>query len=217
MIALAGVSKAYGATTVLTGVDLAVEAGAMTLVTGPSGSGKTSLLNLMSALDRPDAGSVTVGDLDLTRLRARDLTRYRAALGLVFQRSGLLAGLTARENILVGHRLTGARVDDGWVSSLAARLGVDRLLDRRAGALSGGQAQRVAVVRALAHRPELVLADEPTAAVDSEAKAVIHDVLRSLVDEHSTTVVVVSHDELSASYADVTVRLLDGAILQEGP
>ncbi|GAB3865421.1 ABC transporter ATP-binding protein [Nocardioides maradonensis] len=216
MIRIEGVSKAYGTTRVLSDVSVDVEEKRLTLITGPSGSGKTTLLNLVAAIDRPDTGSVQVGDHRVTDLRGRDRSRYRAAVGLVFQRSGLLGGLTARQNIEVGHRLNRSRVDEGWLADLADRLGVAHVLDQLAAGLSGGQAQRVALLRAVAHRPELVLADEPTAAVDSEAKGAIHDLLRWLVDRHGVTVVVVSHDEISSTYADRVVRLVDGRLTTPG-
>ena len=211
-VSATGIHKSFGRTPVLKDVSFVAEPHRLTLLTGPSGSGKTTLLNVVAGLDSPDRGSVTVGGVDVTGLRAKGRVAYRAGLGLVFQRSGLLGGLTARQNVEVGHALTGRTHTPAWTRLVADRLGVTGILDQRASGLSGGQAQRVALLRALAHQPALLLADEPTAAVDTGSKHDIHNLLRWLTDEHGTTVVLVSHDAISSEYADTTVRLVDGVV-----
>ncbi len=210
------VSKSYLGTTVLHVVDLDVSSGSLTVLTGPSGSGKTTLLNLVSSLDRPDVGEITVGDVDVAGLTDKERTRFRAGHGHVFQRSGLLGGLTIRENIEAGHTITGRPVDAGWVSHLIDRLEISDVLDARASRVSGGQAQRAALVRALAHRPSVVFADEPTASLDTTSTHTIHELLRDISLTEGTTTLMVSHDEISTQYATHSVRLVDGRIHETG-
>lgn len=211
-IRIEGLVKSYLGTRVLHDVSLTVPAGGLTVLTGPSGSGKTTLLNLVAALDRPDAGRVLVGDAVVTAMPRRQRDRYRAGCGHVFQRSGLLGGLTLRENIMTGHALTGRAVDHAWVRHLVARLGVLDVLDAPASRVSGGQAQRAALVRALAHRPGHLFADEPTASLDTSSTHVVHELLHEVAAEEGTTVLLVSHDPVSTGYADHLVRLRDGRL-----
>ena len=208
------VRKSYVGSEVLHGVSATVGAGSFTLLTGPSGSGKTTLLNLVAGLDVPDAGLVTVGDVEVTTLSPDARAHFRAGVGLVFQRSGLLGGLTARENIELGHIVTRHRTEEQWITELTERLGIGALLDAPATTLSGGQAQRVALARALAHRPAVVFADEPTASVDAATTAQIHDLLRSLAHKQGTTVLMVSHDAISRTYADAVITMVDGQIAE---
>jgi putative ABC transport system ATP-binding protein len=214
-IEVVDVRKSFLGTEVLRGVSLAVPAGAFTLVSGPSGSGKTTLLNIACGIDVADAGQVTVAGLELGAASAAERTRFRAGNGVVFQRSGLLGGLTARQNIELGHALTRQPVESAWVRDLAERLGVAGVLDARATRLSGGEAQRVALIRALAHRPSLLFADEPTAAVDGSTKRAIHELLVGVCREEGTTVLMASHDAVSREYADQVVTLVDGRIASE--
>lgn len=212
-ITVADVHMSYLGAEVLHGVSAEAALGKLTLLRGPSGSGKTTLLNLIGALDRPDSGTIVVGGDDVTALSGRTRTNFRAGLGLVFQRSGLIRGLTARENIEVPHILSGHGVDRSWVNKLAANLGVADVLDQSSQTLSGGQAQRIAVIRALAHRPSVVLADEPTASVDGDAKVAIHRVLKSVTRSEGAAVLLVSHEGMSSEYADVIVHLEGGSIV----
>ncbi|WP_370291142.1 ABC transporter ATP-binding protein [Nocardioides sp.] len=212
MITARAVAKSYLGVEVLHDVDLHVPAGSFALLTGPSGSGKTTLLNLLAALDAPDGGSIRVDDTEVTALRGRQRARHRARHGHVFQRSGLLAGLTLRENIEAAHLLAGHPVDLEWVDHLAERLGVRALLDVTASRVSGGQGQRAALIRSLAHRPPLLFADEPTASLDTASKHTIHEVLREVVANEGTTVLMVSHDAISLDYATDVTRLVDGGV-----
>ncbi len=207
-----GVVKSYLGTPVLRDVSVTVGSGSLTVLTGPSGAGKTTLLNLVSALDTPDSGTITVGGTDVGGLAPRARAAFRAPYGHVFQRSGLLGGLTVRENIEAPHALTGQRVDPAWVHLLVAHLGLTELLDTRAHRISGGQAQRAALVRALAHRPTILFADEPTASLDTASKHLIHEMLRDIAATEGTTVLMVSHDEISTQYASATIGLVDGRV-----
>lgn len=203
------VTKSYLGTLVLDRVSVQVPPGSLTVLTGPSGSGKTTLLNLVSTLDLPDAGTIVVGGTEVSSLSRRDRDRFRARNGYVFQRSGLLRGLTVRENIHAGHELTGQRVDAAWTGRLVERLGLADVLDVPASRVSGGQAQRTALVRALAHRPAYLFADEPTASLDTVTTRDIHELLHDVARD-GTTVLMVSHDELSTTHADTVLRLVDG-------
>lgn len=215
-ISVRDVTKSHGGTVVLKGVNLAVRPGSFTVLSGPSGSGKTTLLNLVSGMDAPDSGAVIVAGIEITSLTARDRERFRAGCGHVFQRSGLLGGLTLRENIEAVHALTGQKVDPAWVLRLASRLGIVDVLDTPARRVSGGQAQRAAIVRALAHRPDFVFADEPTASLDSASKRAVHDLLSDAAAQEGMTVLMVSHDAVSHQYANDEVTLVDGHITTAG-
>lgn len=204
-------TKRYLAKTVFSNLSLDIEPGKLTLVTGPSGSGKTTLLNIMSGVDLPNSGEVIVGGNDITKLTSRGRSQYRAATGQIFQDSGLISGLTAKDNIQLVHDLSEQQVDEEWTGYLLGRLGISDLMDNRATHLSGGQAQRVALVRALAHFPRIVFADEPTASLDTESKKDVHETLRFVADT-GATVVMVSHEEMSKDYADRTIEMKDGVI-----
>lgn len=209
-------TKRYmGSEAVFSALSLNIQPGQLTLITGPSGSGKTTLLNIISGLDTPDEGAVWVDGVDITKLSKAERTQYRAASGLIFQRSGLLAGLTARENIDAIRTLSGYETDEGWTLELARKFRVDHVLGQKAAHLSGGQAQRVAMIRALAHDPGLVFADEPTASLDSESRHEVYDALRTTADR-GATVVMASHDETSKHYANRVVEMRDGKIVNRG-
>ena len=205
-----GVSKSYLGAAVLKNVSLSVHTGEFVLITGPSGSGKTTILNSLSGLDRPDSGSVNVRGKDIVTLTDKDRAAYRAANGMIFQRSGLMSGMTVRDNIHMTHDLTERSVDREWLHYVVSELAISSLMDKRANQVSGGQAQRIAIARALAHNPELIFADEPTAALDSEATTDVHRVLRNVVDQGTASVVMVSHDESAKEYADGIFEIRDG-------
>lgn len=198
---------------VVHGVDLAIQSGALTLITGPSGSGKTTMMNVLGALKRPTSGSVKFGGQELTVLTDDQLTFWRGKnTGFAFQRSGLIPGLTASENIDAPHSLIGNPIDREWTDQVCADLGISNLLDRKPGQLSGGQQQRVAIARAMAHKPSVLFPDEPSAPLDTKSKVEVHESIQSLVTDLGTTVVMVSHDPLSEDYANITVRMVDGEI-----
>ena len=204
--------KTYGATSALAGVSVALPAGVLAAVTGRSGSGKTTLLHVLSGLAAPDAGRVVVAGRELTGLDdAGRAEARRALMGFVFQRANLLPALTVAENVAVPLLLAGARRPEvrRRTTEVLEQVGLGDRLASYPAELSGGEAQRVAVARAVAGRPAVVWADEPTGALDSAAATGVLDLLRSLVDAGST-VVVVTHDRDVAARADVEVVLADG-------
>ena len=205
-----GISKSYLGAAVLKNVSLSVHTGEFVLITGPSGSGKTTILNALSGLDRPDSGSISVRGKDIVSMTDREREAYRADNGMIFQRSGLMDVMTVRNNIRSGHNLTEHSIDEEWLDYVVSELAISGLMNKKANQVSGGQAQRIAIARALAHNPELIFADEPTAALDSEATADVHRVLRNVVDQGTASVVMVSHDESAKDYADNIFEIRDG-------
>jgi putative ABC transport system ATP-binding protein len=213
------VVKAYAANPALRGVDLQVEAGEVVAVLGPSGSGKSTLLHCLGGLTRPDAGEVHFAGrrLDVLSEKERTLLR-RSAIGVVFQYGQLVPELSALENValplLLGRRGRGPA--EAAAGTWLERLGVADVSGQRPGQLSGGQQQRVALARALVTEPRLVVADEPTGALDSLASEQVMELLTSVARESGTTVVLVTHDLRVASYADREVLLRDGSLTSAG-
>ena len=174
---------------------------------GPSGSGKSTLMHCCAALDSATSGAVFVGDTDLSRLKDKELTRLRRdQIGFVFQSFNLVPTLTAEENILLPLSIAGRKPDKEWYSTVIDTVGLGDRLDHRPNQLSGGQQQRVAVARALASRPSIVFADEPTGNLDSRSGAEVLSLLRRSVDEFGQTIVMVTHDPVAAAFTD-RVRL----------
>jgi putative ABC transport system ATP-binding protein len=219
-VVLDGIRATYGEgtrrLTALDDVSVAFERGTFAAVMGPSGSGKSTLLHCAAGLDRPVAGSVTVDGVVLDQLSEDDLTRLRRdRIGFVFQAFNLVSSLTAEQNVALPLRLAGRRPP---ASDLVAALEAVGLGDRRRhrpSELSGGEQQRVAIARALISRPAVVFADEPTGALDSATSRNILELLRTLVDEHHQTVVMVTHDPVAAARADRVVFLADGRIVED--
>ncbi|MEU5899503.1 MULTISPECIES: ABC transporter ATP-binding protein [Streptomyces] len=200
----------------LDGVDIAFRQGEFTAIMGPSGSGKSTLMHCVAGLDSFTSGSVRIGTTELGRLDDRQLTELRRdRIGFVFQAFHLLPTLTALENITLPLTIAGRRPDRRWLDHVIAMVGLTGRLHHRPGELSGGQQQRVAVARALAARPSIVFADEPTGNLDSRAGAEILGFLRDSVRELGQTVVMVTHDPVAAGYADRAVFLADGRIVDE--
>lgn len=204
-------TKRYLGAVVLDNVSLGIFPNEFIVINGPSGAGKTTLLNMMSGIDVPEEGSVRVGEKDITKLSRKKRQEFRACNGQIFQRSGLLNGLTAEENIHSVHDLVGNNIDTNWFDYLVSELSVGDVLKKPISQLSGGQAQRIGIIRALAHHPRLVFADEPTASLDSDSKRDVYDLLRKVASNDST-VVMVSHDEISKEYADGVFEMRDGVI-----
>ncbi len=216
----ADVSKIYGSgdaeVRALDHIDVGFAREQFTAIMGPSGSGKSTLLHCLAGLDDVTSGHVYLGDVDITTLHEKALTRLRRdRLGFVFQSFNLLPTLTAIENITLPMTLAGHEPDQAWLDTVVDIVGLRNRLDHRPSELSGGQQQRVAVARALASRPDIIFADEPTGNVDSKAGAEILGFMRRVVDEHAQTIVMVTHDPVAASYADRVVFLADGAIRDE--
>jgi putative ABC transport system ATP-binding protein len=216
----ASVSKSYGhgdaAVHALDDVSVSLAAGEFTAIMGPSGSGKSTLLHVLAGLDRPTSGEIYVGDTEITSLKDKALTLLRRdQIGFIFQSFNLLPTLTAAENIVLPIKIAGRKPDAFWVQSIVETVGLSERLSHRPSQLSGGQQQRVAAARALASRPQIVFADEPTGALDSRSGAELLGFLRTAVNELSQTVVMVTHDASAAAYADRVVFLADGKIVDE--
>ena len=181
---------------------------------GPSGSGKSTLMHCQAGLDTLTSGQVFVGDKDLTKLDDDDLTILRRdRLGFVFQAYNLVPTLTALENITLPRTLAGGAPDPAWLDRIIDTVRLRERLNHRPSELSGGQQQRVAVARALAGKPDIVFADEPTGNLDSKGGTEILGFMKSAVEELGQTIVMVSHDPVAASYADTVIFLNDGQVV----
>jgi putative ABC transport system ATP-binding protein len=210
--------KVYGrgdtAVRALDGVTVDLPSGQLTAIMGPSGSGKSTLMHCLAGLDTLTSGHAIVAGVDLGELSDNALTRVRREhIGFVFQSFNLIPTLTAMENITLPVRLAGGRPDRAWVDEVVATVGLTDRLDHRPSELSGGQQQRVAVARALASRPHVLFADEPTGNLDSHAGGEVLRLLRESVDRYGQTVVMVTHDPIAASWADAALFLADGRIV----
>jgi ABC-type lipoprotein export system ATPase subunit len=213
-----GLVKSYGrgraARRVLDGADLDVRAGELVAIVGRSGSGKSTLLHLLGGLDRPEAGTIEVAGERVDGRPERELTHVRRRkVGFVFQFFHLVPELTGEENVLLPARLPGARNGAlGRGRELIARLGLEDAAQRLPHELSGGEQQRLAVARALVHNPPLVLADEPTGNLDTEAGAAVLGLLRAAAAADGRAVVIVTHDEAATTQADRVLHLRDGRL-----
>jgi putative ABC transport system ATP-binding protein len=208
--------KGDGTVVALDHVDLDLECGAFTAIMGPSGSGKSTLMHCLAGLDELSDGQVFIGDVDLTALSDKRLTLLRRdKVGFIFQAYNLVPTLTAYENITLPNALAGRKGDTAWVDGVISTVGLGDRLQHRPSELSGGQQQRVAVARALASRPEIIFADEPTGNLDSRAGAEILSFMRRAVRELGQTIVMVTHDPVAASYASRVLFLNDGRIVDE--
>jgi len=214
---LEALRKVYGTAdnpvTALDGVTMALPSGTFTAVMGPSGSGKSTLLQCAAGLDRPTDGRVLIAGEPIPAGGEAAVTRFRRErVGFVFQQLNLLPTLTALENVTLPLRLAGRKIDREHAADLLARVGLGDRVHHRPGALSGGQQRRVAIARALVTDPAVVLADEPTGALDSRTAHEVLALLRSCVDDLAQTVVMVTHDPVAAAYADAVVFLVDGRV-----
>jgi putative ABC transport system ATP-binding protein len=210
--------KVYGtgetAVTALDNVTLSVPGGQFTAIMRPSGSGKSTLMHCLAGLDTLTTGQVFIGELELGQLSDRQLTQLRRdRIGFVFQAFNLLPTLTALDNITLPVTLAGAAPDREWLEAVIATVGLSGRLSHRPAELSGGQQQRVAVARALASRPDIVFADEPTGNLDSRSGAEVLRFLRNAQETLHQTIVMVTHDPIAASYADTAVFLSDGRLM----
>jgi putative ABC transport system ATP-binding protein len=212
--------KVYGkgpnAVHALDGVTVDFAAGRFTAIMGPSGSGKSTLMHAVAGLDGLTSGHVFIGGTDLTTLDDRALTSLRRdRIGFVFQAFNLVPTLTALENITLPMALAGRKPDRAWRDEVVRAVGLEQRLRHRPSELSGGQQQRVAVARALAGKPDIVFADEPTGNLDSRTGTEILAFMRQAVRDLGQTIVMVTHDPVAASFADRVVLLADGRIVDE--
>ncbi len=205
----------YGDTVALRGADLQLAAGERVALMGPSGSGKSSLLHCLAGIIRPDLGVVTMEGTRLDALPERARSRRRLErLGVVFQFGDLVPELTLVENVMLPLQLLGRKTREARATAMdqLAALDIDGVADRRTGAVSGGQAQRAAVARALVHRPPIVLADEPTGSLDTVTAEVVLEAMVSLSTQIGAALLVVTHDNLVAAHLDRHVEMRDGAV-----
>ena len=222
MLSVRNVEKMFGSrdsvTRALAGVSFDVAAGEFVGIMGPSGSGKSTLLNCVSTIDTVTSGHILVGGRDITTLSRRQLAKFRRDdLGFIFQDSNLLDTLTGFENISLALTIKGepARAIPGKVNAMAARLGVDAVLQKYPYQMSGGQRQRIAAARAMVTDPKLILADEPTGALDSRSAAVMLEIMEMMSQQLGATIMMVTHDAFAASYTNRVLFIKDGAVFNE--
>lgn len=202
----------------LENIDLAIEEGEFVGIMGPSGSGKSTLLNMVATIDQPTSGSILVNNKNPLEMKHDELAKFRRReLGFVFQDFNLLPTLTVEENIVLPLTLEGTRVKEmeKRVAAVAEKLGISAILNNRIYEISGGQAQRAAIARAIIHRPHMVLADEPTGNLDSKASRTVMEMLEKINKEDSTTMMMVTHDPIAASYTERVVFIKDGKLFNE--
>ncbi len=210
-------SKIYGKgeseVRALDGVTISFPKGKFTAIMGPSGSGKSTLMHCCAGLDEATSGQVFVGDIEITTLAERALTQLRRdRLGFIFQAYNLVPTLNAIENITLPMMLAGRKGDQAWIDEVVSTVGLANRLKHRPSELSGGQQQRVAVARALASRPDIIFADEPTGNLDSKTGAEILSFMKRAATDMGQTIVMVTHDPIAASYTDTVLFLADGKL-----
>jgi len=222
IIEIKNLHKTYNSNSVsvhaVNGVDLSFEEGEFTAIVGPSGSGKTTLLNIIGGLDDATKGTVTIDNIEINKLSAKKLTDFRMKnIGFVFQAYNLIPVLTAKENVEFIMHLQGRKKTDrnARTTELLKAVGLGEMMDRRPSKLSGGQQQRVAVARALASKPKFVLADEPTANLDSKSTENLLDIMEKLNKEEKITFIFSTHDQRVVNKARRVLTLEDGKIIKD--
>ncbi|EPY10918.1 ABC transporter ATP-binding protein [Paenibacillus alvei] len=221
MVEVKNLSKTYEgkvAYQALSNINLGIEQGEFVGIMGPSGSGKTTLMNMIATIDAPSSGQVLIHGNNPFQLSQEKLALFRRReLGFVFQSFNLLNTLTVKENIVLPLTLDGVEVEKlhRKANALAERLGITALLNKRIYEISGGQAQRAAIARAIIHQPKLLLADEPTGNLDSKSSRAVMDTMYQLNKEEGTTMLLVTHDAMAASYCDRVVFIKDGQLHHE--
>ncbi len=215
MIQLHNITKSFGTLQVLKGIDLHIDKGEVVSIVGPSGAGKTTLLQIMGTLDTPDSGSVIVDGIDVTKLKDKDIAKFRNQhLGFVFQFHQLLPEFTALENVCIPALIAGGnkKKAEERAKELLNYLNLSDRASHKPAELSGGEKQRVAVARALINNPAIILADEPSGSLDSKNKAELHQLFFDLRDKFGQTFVIVTHDEELSQITDRTIHIRDGMI-----
>ena len=216
LLEVAGVSKTYGKQAVLKNVSFSMQPGERVALMGPSGSGKSTLLNLLSGIDNPDSGQILLASNDLTQASASTLTHIRRHhISTIFQFFHLLPTLTAAENIELTLQIAGVSTQERKkrVSELLEAVELTSHADAHPDTLSGGESQRIAIARALAHRPKLILADEPTGSLDSKSGQKTLDLLKKLTEKHQIALFLVTHSSKAAAACDRTLNLHDGKLV----
>ena len=197
-------------------IDIEFLEGQFTAIMGPSGSGKSTLLHCLAGLDSPTSGSIYINNIDLSQLNDKQLTKLRRdSFGFVFQAFNLIPTLTAAENISLPSSIAGNSPEEEWLNKIIETLDLNDRLNHRPNELSGGQQQRVAAARALASKPEVIFADEPTGNLDSTSSEELLNFLRTIVSELNQTIIMVTHDPVAASYADRVIFLRDGSVFDD--
>ncbi len=222
LLKIDNIEKYYGTNSNLTkaidNMSFVVEEGEFTAIMGASGSGKTTLLNCISTIDRVSSGHIYMADKDITKLKGNALNKFRREeLGFIFQDFNLLDTLTAYENIALALSIQNVKAKeiDERINAIAEKLGITQLLNKFPYQLSGGEKQRVASARAIVTEPKLILADEPTGALDSKSSRMLLESLRKLNETLNATIIMVTHDSFSASYAKRVLFIKDGKIFNE--
>ena len=215
MIKLENITKSFGNLQVLKGIDLEIRKGEVASIAGPSGAGKTTLLQIIGTLDRPDGGKVCFDGTDVSQLKEKELARFRNQhIGFVFQFHQLLPEFTAMENIMSPMLIAGQSMQAAGqrAKELLGFMGLAGRASHKPNELSGGEKQRVAVARALANKPSVILADEPSGSLDTHNREELHRLFFSLREEFGQTFVIVTHDESLAAMSDRTIHMVDGRI-----
>ena len=210
-------TKVYGeketSVTALNSITTAFNENQFTAIMGPSGSGKSTLLHCLAGLDKVTSGSILINGIDLASLNDKELTKMRRdSFGFVFQAFNLIPTLTAEENITLPSSIAGRKPEDDWVEQVINAMDIGDRLGHRPNELSGGQQQRVAAARAMASKPEVIFADEPSGNLDSKASKELLVFMKSIVEDLNQTIVMVTHDPYAASYAQRVIMLKDGEI-----
>lgn len=219
IITIRDLKKYYdeGATKALNGINLNIKRGEFVSIIGPSGSGKSTLLNMIGALDNPDSGSIIVDGIDLTDKKA-NLSKFRSQkIGFIFQLHNLIPNLSVLENVqipLLGKHLRVNRKREEYAIELLKSVGLEDKIRQNPTKMSGGQRQRVAIARALVNNPSIIIADEPTGALDTKTSQKIIDLLKKLHQEHNVTLIIVTHDPAVANQADRIITVRDGQIIK---
>ncbi len=213
-------TKVYGeketSVTALNSITTAFNENQFTAIMGPSGSGKSTLLHCLAGLDKVTSGSILINGIDLASLNDKELTKMRRdSFGFVFQAFNLIPTLTAEENITLPSSIAGRKPEDEWVEQVIDAMDIGDRLGHRPNELSGGQQQRVAAARAMASKPEVIFADEPSGNLDSKSSKELLVFMKSIVEDLNQTIVMVTHDPYAASYAQRVIMLKDGEIAND--
>lgn len=216
MIKLRHITKSFGDLQVLRGIDLDIQKGEVVSIVGPSGAGKTTLLQIMGTLDKADQGSIEIDGIDVSRLKQKELSKFRnQKIGFVFQFHQLLPEFTALENIMIPAFIAGISKNEAHqrAEELLAFMGLTERASHKPNELSGGEKQRVAVARALMNHPVVIMADEPSGSLDSKNKEELHRLFFELRDKMGQTFIIVTHDESLATLSDRIIHMADGVIV----